>query len=145
MIQVLWSAQDKTLPGNYFHSAEDIGIPGRFFYIDQRRRQGAGKNMEVDIYGGATTEVWLAESKWRSGKKTRPDAVRKLLDQGELVRQRKGMYLKLLRLWTFSHDGFTSQAERLMEQNNVLWSAREDLDALLETVDLMKLPDLDLE
>ncbi len=145
MIQVLWNVQGKTLPGNFFHSVQDIGIPSRFFYIDQRRRQGIGKNMEVDIYGGAATEVWLAESKWRAGKKTGQEAVQKLLDQGELVRQRKGKYLKVLRLWIFSHDGFTSQAERLMEQNQVLWSTREDLDALLETVGLRKLPDLDRE
>ncbi len=101
--------------------------------------------MEVDIYGGAATEVWLAESKWRTGKKTGPDAVQKLLRQGELVRQRKGKYLKLLRLWIFAHDGFTRQAERLMAQNNVLWSTREELDELLETVGLRKLPDLDRE
>ena len=145
MIQVLWNSQGQTLPGKYFHSAQDIRIPDRFFYIDQRRRQGIGKNMEVDIYGGAATEVWLVESKWRSGKKTGPDVVQKLLDRAKSYAKERGKYLKVLRLCIFAHDGFTSQAERLMEQNNVLWSAREDLDGLLETVGLRKLPDLDRE
>ncbi len=140
MIQVLWNSQGKTLPGKYFHSADDIKIPNRFFYIDQRRRMGAGRKMEVDIYGGAATEVWLAESKWWTGKKAGPDIVEHLLRQGEIVRQREEKYLKILRLWIFAHDGFTRQAENRMEKNNVLWSTREDLDALLETVNLRKLP-----
>ncbi len=143
MIQILWNGQGKTLPGKFFHSEQDIKIPHRFFYIDQRHRKGAGKRMEVDIYGGAATEVWMAESKWRSGRKAGPDVVEHLLRQGEILKRREKKYLKLLRLWIFSHDGFTRQAEEQMEQNQVLWSTREDLDGLLEAVNLRKLPVLD--
>ena len=143
MIQILWNGQGKTLPGKYFHSAEDIKMPHRFFYIDQRHRKSSGKNMEVDIYGGAATEVWMAESKWWTGRKVGPDAAEHLLRQGEIVKEREKEHLERLRLWIFAHDGFTREAEKLMEENRVLWSAREDLDGLLETVGLRKLPDLE--
>ena len=145
MIQALWNGQGKTLPGKYFHSAQDIRMPNRFFYIHQRHREGAGKKTEVDIYGGAATEAWMAESKWWTGKKVGPDAVQHLLRQGEILKEREKKYLKCLRLWIFAHDGFTRQAVEFMEENGVLWSAREDLNGLLEFVNLRKLPDLDRE
>ncbi len=143
MIQILWNGQGKTLPGKYLHSAEDIEMPHRFFYIDQRHRKSSGKNMEVDIYGGAATEVWMAESKWRTGRKVGPDAVKHLLRQDEIVKEREKEHIERLRLWIFAHGGFTREAEKLMEEHRVLWSAREDLDGLLATVGLRKLPDLE--
>ena len=36
MIQILWNGRRQKLPGRFFHSREDIIIPHRFSYIDQR-------------------------------------------------------------------------------------------------------------
>jgi hypothetical protein len=145
MIQILWNGQRKTLPGKYFHSQEDVTLPDRFFYIDQRSKLGEGKGLEVDIYGGAATEVWMAESKWWEGRKVGVKVVKTLLEQGCRVKEREGEVLRTLRLWIFAHDGVTEEAERLIQQHNVLWSSRADLDALLEAVNLRKLPLLENE
>jgi len=139
MIQILWNSQEKTLPGRYFHTPEDIHVP-RFSYIDQRSRLGAGKGLEIDVFAAAGIEVWIAESKWWSGDKVGPKIVKHLLEQAEIVKQRKGEDLNILRIWFFAHDGFTKQAEALLQKHNVLWSTRADLDALLEEVNLRKLP-----
>ena len=47
MIQLLWSAQNKILPGQFFHSNNDIKIPDRFIYIDQRHRQHTNKKIAL--------------------------------------------------------------------------------------------------
>ncbi|MFQ5615905.1 MAG: hypothetical protein ACE5GO_05535, partial [Anaerolineales bacterium] len=140
MIQILWNGQRKTLPGKYFHSSEDLQIPHRFFYIDQRRKLGSGKGLEIDIYADAGKEVWLAESKWWAGRKVGVEVVQTLLAQGEEVRRREGETLRTLRLWLFAHDGVTEEARQLLAQHQVLWSSRPELDALLEEVQLRKLP-----
>ncbi|QTA83432.1 p-loop domain-containing protein [Desulfonema limicola] len=142
MIQVLWTAQRQTIPGIFFHTREDITIPDRFFYIDQRRRPGTGRNMEIDIYAGAGKEVWLAESKWWTNKKVGADVVENMLKQAEIVREREGKYLKTLRLWLFAHDGITREAEKLIQDNGILWSSRTELDGILDQVKLRRLPDL---
>ncbi|MCP4693240.1 MAG: hypothetical protein GY859_34685, partial [Desulfobacterales bacterium] len=142
MIQILWNGRGRTLPGRLYHVDEDIAVPSHFSYIDQRRKPGVGKKMEVDIYAAAGPEIWMAESKWWSGSKVGTDVVENLLRQAEMVRQRKGKVLKRLRLWLFAHDGVTAPAEELMRQNGVFWSTRADLDELLEFVKLRKLPDL---
>ncbi len=143
MIQILWNGQGKTLPGRCFHAHEDIALPDRFTYIDQRRRPGAGRNMEVDIYAAAGTVVWMAESKWWSGSKVGRDVVENLLDQAKRLEEKKGDGLRSLRLWIFANDGFTTPAKELMRQNGVLWSARTELNELLEVVKLRKLPNLE--
>ncbi len=142
MIQILWNAQGRTLPGRCFHVDEDIEVPSRFSYIDQRHKPGTEKKTEVDIYAAAGPEIWMAESKWWSGDKVGTDVVETLLRQAEIVRDRKKEVLKTLRLWIFAHDGVTGPAEELMRQNGMLWSTRADLDKLLETVKLRKLPEL---
>lgn len=142
MIQALWNGRDKRLPGKFFNSDEDIVIPDHFSYIDQRHRPGAGKRMEVDIYGAAGKEVWLAESKWRADK-IGPDVVETLLEQAEIVKEREKKYLKTLRLWIFTHAGATGPAMDLMKRHGILWSTRDELNGLLEAVNLRKLPDLD--
>jgi hypothetical protein len=139
MIQILWNSQETTLPGRYFHSPEDIHVP-RFTYIDQRSRLGAGKGLEIDVFAAAGPEVWIAESKWWHADKVGPGIVTHLLEQAEIVKQRKGEKLETLRIWFFAHDGFTKQAEALLQKHHVLWSTRADLDALLEHVNLRKLP-----
>lgn len=139
MIQILWNSQEKTLPGRYFHAPEDIRVP-RFSYIDQRSRLGAGKGLEIDVFAAAGPEVWIAESKWWRDDKVGPRIVKHLLEQAEIVKQRKGNDLDTLRIWFFAHDGFTEKAEALLQKHNVLWSTRTELDALLEEVKLRKLP-----
>ncbi len=139
MIQILWNGRGKILPGKFFNRDEDIAIPSHFSYIDQRHRPGAGKRMEVDIYGAAGAEVWLAESKWRADK-IGPDVVKTLLGQAKIVREREGEGVKTIRLWIFSHDGATGPAKELMKQHGILWSTRAELDELLEAVKLRKLP-----
>jgi hypothetical protein len=142
MIQILWNSQRKTLPGRYFHSDEDIIMPDRFFYIDQRHRPGTGKKMETDIYAGAGKEVWLAESKWWN-RPVGPDVVNHLLRQAEIVKERKEGVLETLRLWIFAHNGVTGKAAELIRQHGILWSSRAELDGLLQAVNLRKLPELE--
>jgi len=141
MIQILWNGQRKTLPGKFFHSSDDIQMPDRFFYIDQRSRFGAGKGLEIDVFAAAGPEVWIAESKWWSDDKVGPKLVKHLLEQAEIVRQRKGEDLGTLRIWFFAYDGFTEQAEALMRRHKMLWSTGIELNALLEHIGLRALPD----
>ena len=142
MIQILWNAQRKMLSGKFFNHASNLQMPDQFLYIDQRHRQSAGTNMEVDIYASAVSEIWLAESKWwnkPAGKKV----IEHLLKQAEIVKERKGDKLKTLRLWLFSYNGVTRDAKILIQQNNILWSTKDDLNQLLEFTHLRKLPELD--
>jgi len=141
MIQLLWSSQGKTLPGRHFHTEEDIRMPDRFIFIAQRGRFGAGQGMETDIHAAAGLDIWLAESKWWE-KPVGPGAVRHLLDQAELLRERDGHDMRI-RLWLFAHNGVTAPAENLMREHGVLWSVRADLDALLKLAGLRELPVLE--
>ncbi len=143
MIQTLWNGQGKTLPGRCFHSDVDIVFPDRFTYIDQRRRSGAGQRMEVDIYGAAGSELWMAESKWWSGNKVGRDVVENLLEKAKFVKEREGEDLRTIRLWIFANDGVTTPAKELMRQKGVLWSTRTELNELLDAVNLRKLPELE--
>jgi hypothetical protein len=143
MVQVLWNSQEKTLPGQYFHVQEDVGVP-RFTYIDQRSRLGAGTGVEVDIFGAAGIDVWIAQSKWWQEPVGRPE-VEALLQQAAIVRQREGQELRSLRVWLFAANGVSAPAQDLLEQEGILWSIRADLDALLELNGLRTLPDLDAD
>ena len=142
MIQSLWNGQGKRMPGKYFHSENDIAVPDRFIFIDQRHRPGAGPKMEIDIYADAGKHIWLGESKWWN-KPVGPDVVNNLIRQGEIVKEREGEYLETLRLWLFAHNGVTEKAAELMRECGVLWSDGEDLNNLLEMVGLRRLPELD--
>ncbi len=142
MIQLLWNGQGKRLPGKCFHSEDDIVVPDRFIFIDQRHRPGAGPKMEIDIYADAGKHVWLGESKWWN-KPVGPDAAVNLIRQGEIMKEREGDGLETLRLWLFAHNGVTEKAADLMRENGVLWSDGADLNNLLEMVGLRRLPDLD--
>ena len=59
-----------------------------------------------------------------------------------VVKEKVGEGLRILRLWFFAHDGFTEDAEVLMLKNGVLWSVGEDFDGLLKSVGLRQLPKL---
>jgi len=140
--QILWSGQNKTLPGKLFHSKEDITLPWHFSYVKLRSRLGGGKGMEIDVEGGAGKERWICESKWWIGRKVGRVEVESLMRKGNAVKEEVGEGLQILRLWFFAHDGFTEDAEALMLKNGVLWSVREDLNGLLECLGLRELPEL---
>ncbi|MCD4778648.1 MAG: hypothetical protein K8R12_06710 [Desulfobacterales bacterium] len=140
--QILWSGQNKTLPGKLFHSKEDITLPWHFSYVKLRSRLGGGKGMEIDVEGGAGKERWICESKWWIGRKVGRVEVESLMRKGNAVKEEVGEGLQILRLWFFAHDGFTEEAEALMLKNGVLWSVRENLDGLLKHVGLRQLPEL---
>jgi len=142
MIQILWNAQRKTLPGKFFHQKEDVRAPDTFYYIEQRRKFGEGKDLEIDIYGAAGAEIWIAESKWWSGDKVGPDVVKRLIKQAEFIREKEKKYLEILRVWLFAESGVTKEAQNLLEENGFLWSTRAELDALLDHLSLRKLPDI---
>ena len=140
--QILWSGQDKTLPGKLFHSKENITLPWHFSYVKLRSRLGGGKGMEIDVEGGAGKERWICESKWWIGRKVGQAEVESLMRKGSVVKEEVGEGLQILRLWFFAHEGFTEDAEALMREKGVLWSTRQDLDNLLKFVGLRQLPNM---
>ncbi|MGE0087590.1 MAG: hypothetical protein AB7S75_24535 [Desulfococcaceae bacterium] len=142
MSQILWNSQNRTLPGKYFHFPEDIPVNWSFSYIHHRVRLGAAADMEVDVYAAAGSEVWLCESKWWRGRKAGIKDAESLIKKGNQVRENMGERLEILRLWFFAHDGFTSEAEEFMTEKGVLWSNREDLNALLAHAGLKCLPEV---
>ena len=50
--------------------------------------------------------------------------------------------MEILRLWLFANDGVTENAKKMLIENNILWSTRENLDGLLKYLNLSKLPEL---
>ena len=142
MAQVLWNGQRKTLAGRFFHSNEDITLPWRFIYIRHRTRLGAAKEMEIDVEAAAAKEHWICESKWWHDRKVGHAEVESLLRKAEVLREAEGEGLETMRVWFFAHDGFTEKAEDIMKKKDVLWSVRDDLDGLLESVGLRRLPDI---
>jgi hypothetical protein len=140
--QILWTGQNKTLPGKFFHSKKDITLPWHFSYVKLRSRLGGGKGMEIDVEGGAGKERWICESKWWIGRKVGRAEVESLMRKGNIVKEEVGEGLQILRLWFFAHDGFTEDAKALMREKGVLWSVREDLNGLLESVGLRCLPNI---
>ncbi|KPA15366.1 hypothetical protein MHK_004430, partial [Candidatus Magnetomorum sp. HK-1] len=104
-------------------------------------RQHVGKNIEVDIYASAATEIWLAESKWQL-RPVGEDVVNHLIAHAKVVNQREGDDIDLLRLWLFSFSGVTQNAEAILRKQGILWSTKDDLNALLKYVNLRPLPEL---
>jgi len=139
MAQILLNAQRQNLPGEYFHQEQNISVP-YFTYVRLRERLGPGLGCEMDVHGGAGAEQWVAESRWITGRKVGVKDVNQLLDKAEMVR--KDREADIVRVWFFGHEGFTGDAETLMEKQGVLWSTREDLDGLLDYVKLRRLPRL---
>ena len=139
MAQVLWAAQDKTLPGHFFHSAEDVSFP-RFIFVRHRMRLGSGKGREIDVVGAGGGYNWVCQSKWIKGKRVGPSVVRELLEQSEVAG--KDLDAITMTAWLFACEGLTPEAEKLAESEGVLWSDVHDFNGLLEKVGLRKLPDL---
>jgi hypothetical protein len=142
MAQILWSAQRRVLPARFFHAAEDVAVPSRFVYIWHRTRLGPSPDMEIDVEAAAGKEMWICESKWWRGRKVGVGEVESLLRKAGLLREKEGPGLEILRLWFFARDGFSPEAEARMAEEGVLWSDREDLDALLDHVGLKRLPEV---
>jgi hypothetical protein len=130
------------VPGAWFHSTTQVAIPDQFIYIWHRVRLGASVDTEVDIYAAAGPEVWVGESKWWRDRPVGRGEVETLLRKAARAWEREGRGLETVRVWFFAHDGFTEDAEALMQERGVLWSTRADLDALLEHVGLRRLPEL---
>jgi len=141
MIQVLWNCQRKILPGIFFNSPVDIQMPERFLFIDQRHRQHTGISIEIDIYADATPEIWIAESKWQN-KPVGIEIVFQLLKQKEIIIEREGDDLEKLTLWLFSYSGVTTEADNFMKKNGILWSSKDNLNALLKYSGLRNLPEI---
>jgi hypothetical protein len=142
MAQILWNAQNKTLPGIFFNGSEDISVPWHFSYIRHRVRLGGAADMEIDVYAAAGSEVWIAESKWWTGRKVGMHEMDVLLKKAEMVAADIGDELKTLRIWFFAHNGFTEEAEAFMKEKSILWSSRKELDDLLDYVGLRRLPEI---
>jgi len=137
MTQILFNARKQKLSGKFFHFDGDIDVPD-FVYVRQRVRLAPGADAEIDIHAGAGIEQWVAESKWHKGRKVGIKEIKKLLKKAELVKTVRDA--DFVRTWFFGHDGFTPKAKSFMQENGVFWSTREDLDALLEHVQLRRLP-----
>ena len=139
MAQVLWAAQDKTLPGHFFHSAEDVSFP-RFIFVRHRMRLGSGKGREIDVVGAGGGYNWVCQSKWVKEKPVGVSVVHELQEQAEVVR--KDLDAITMTEWLFAYKGLTPEAEKLAGSEGVLWSDVHDFNGLLEHVGLRKLPDL---
>jgi hypothetical protein len=142
IIQILWNNQKKTLDGKYFNFSENIKMPGRFIYIAHRSKLGAGPGKEIDVYATAGSTVWVVESKWWK-ESVGVDVVKNLMKQGDIVKEMRGKDLKKLTLWLFASNGVTENAKKLMEENGILWSTKDNLNDLLKISDLRKLPEME--
>jgi hypothetical protein len=142
IIQILWNNQKKILDGKYFNFSEKIKMPGRFIYIAHRSKLGAGRGKEIDIYATAGSNVWVVESKWWKDP-VDVNIVKNLLKQGDIVKEIRGKDLKKITFWLFASNGVTENAKKLMEENGILWSTKENLNDLLNDSDLRKLPEMD--
>jgi hypothetical protein len=144
IIQILWNTQNKTIDGKYFHHPEKVNMPDRFIFIDHRSRLSAGYGLEIDIYASAGLYAWIAESKWW---KTPVDVsdVKNFMALGERVREKEIQNggLNTLTLWLFAASGVSKNAQQLLKDNGILWSTKEDLNALLRLSGLRELPDID--
>ena len=142
MAQVLWEAQRQALPGRLFNSKTGVQMPHRFIYVRRRMRLGAGAGREIDVLGDAGGEVWVCQSKWWVEDRVGVKALENLVRQGEIVQQ--DMDPPTLRLWMFANSGLTPEAKEYAAERGILWSAREEFDALLTHLGLRPLPQVPL-
>ncbi|MCP4345048.1 MAG: hypothetical protein GY795_05925 [Desulfobacterales bacterium] len=140
MSQVLLSAQNRTLPGKFFNSDNDIQIPWRFAFVHHRFRIGSGKGREIDVLGGAGPEQWVCQSKWLENKKAGTRILADLGDQADMVME--DMKPRVVRMWIFANNGLTKEAEEFAKEIGILWSSRKEFDELLVYLGLRPLPDL---
>ena len=145
MAQVLYSNQNRhkqPLPGHFFNSEEDIQLPYTMHYLLHRHRLSSGKGNEIDIFAAFSGGMsWVCESKWVTSAKIGVDVVNNLLNQAQTVQTQRNP--KIIYKWIFAHEGFTKEAQKIVDAEGILWSTREQLDGLLTYLDLRPLPDLD--
>jgi hypothetical protein len=144
MIQMLWNNQNKTIDGKYFNRPENVHLPDRFVFIDHRSRLQAGYGLEIDIYASAGLYAWIAESKWWK-KPVGVSVVRQFMALGERVKEKEIQHggLNTLTLWLFAASGVTKSAKKLLDENGILWSTKDDLNALLRLSGLRELPKIE--
>lgn len=118
MSQVLLNGQHKTLPGQWFHAAEDLTMPWPFVYVHHRQRLNSGKGREIGLLGAAGGEVWGCQSKWIEQAPVGIAVLEQLIEQGEAVRAE--MTPVILRLWLFAYAGLTAEAEAFARQHDIL-------------------------
>ncbi|MCP4687811.1 MAG: hypothetical protein GY859_07155, partial [Desulfobacterales bacterium] len=82
----------------------------------------------------------VCQSKWLTDRGAGVKILRDLVAQKEFVEKEK--HPTPVRAWLFSNKGLTRQAKAFAAEHGVLWSAREDFDALLQHLGLRKLPDI---
>jgi len=148
MAQILWNGQRKSFSGKYFHTKTKVIFPNRFVFIKHRVRLGASSGKEIDIYASAGNEFWICESKYWKKQKVGTKQIKEFIKLGEQVKEFEGEehfknnYPLKLRLWLYAHNGVTKPALDLINKHGILWSDREDLNALLEELGLRKLSDI---
>ncbi|MCF8109198.1 MAG: hypothetical protein K9J81_09420 [Desulfohalobiaceae bacterium] len=142
LAQILWNLQRRTLPGPCVHQNSDVQLPDQFFYIKHRVRLGQGKGQEIDVYAAAGADVWIAESKWWTERKVGRLEVEAFWSKRPLVLEFEGPDLRSLQMWFFSHSGFTPEAEAFLQDKGILYSEKDDLNALLDLAGHRRLPEL---
>ena len=138
MSQVLLAGSEKTFPGRLFHAAEDVTLPWRFTYVHHRVRLASGEGKEIDLYGAAGSEIWIGQSKW-TDERVGIKVLQELHAQGEQVMIEREP--RILRLWVFSCNGLTKEAEEYAQAQGIFWSVKNDLNEIMELLGLRKLPD----
>ncbi len=88
-----------------------------FVFVEHRHRPGAGKEREIDVFGAAGAEQWVCQSKWTEGRKTGIGVLKKLFEQGKALQDEEGR--RTIRMWLFSHDGLTRQAQDFAPKNGI--------------------------
>jgi len=90
------------------------------------------------LLGAIGTEKWVCQSKWLTTKKVGVNVLHALLEQAAAVQAE--FTRNTVRIWLFAHEGLTKEAEKLAQEQSILWSNRAQLDDLLTYLGLRKLP-----
>ncbi|MDM8552365.1 hypothetical protein QUF72_19930 [Desulfobacterales bacterium HSG2] len=138
MSQVLLSAQNRVLPGEFFNADSDIQMPWLFSYVRHRVQLGSENDPDIDVLGAAGGEKWVCQSKWVRDRRIGIKILKELVSQAETVR--RDMNSEVV-MWIFAHDGLTKQSLAFAKRHGILWSSRKEFDELLVHLGLRPLPD----
>ncbi|KPA12802.1 ATPase domain protein, prokaryote domain protein [Candidatus Magnetomorum sp. HK-1] len=136
MSQILLATSKKIIPGKYFNQNEDIHVPD-FSYVHHRVRLSSGENMEIDILAAGFPETWVCQSKWLDTRKIGVTVLKHLLVQADAVK--KDLEPLHIKKWIFAYSGLTADAKKYAKENNIFWSAGNEMDALLKYLKLRPL------
>ncbi len=132
---------NREVDGNrYFGTDRKIVLP-KFRWVDNKKlKPESEQETETDILGvDVRVDVqWLGEFKyWK--EKVGPDVVREFAE--ERAEKAKKVYNRETTvLWFFSRMGFTGEAEAYMRERGILHTNEEQLNRLLESFGVSKLP-----